>query len=186
MVRNMNLKNANVAQSWDLVLDGTIWHQPTGSVRLSYVAPLHSAGRGAEDPEEQSQARCGWWHLISFRERHSGGCWRVCVGRRGRCGEEGAALTRGTSDQRHSAIRSFLRGAFWAATCELVVNTDKQAKLKVRSVRTCLFTHHTYLCVCSCTSTRRPGFSLSSSSPFAMRVSPPCSAQLLWTRSMAP
>lgn len=43
---------------------------------------------------------------------------------------KGAVLVCGGTDQPHAAIINFLHRDFWTATCELVVNTDKQGKIK--------------------------------------------------------
>lgn len=148
MVRNIKLK----CKCGSILISSPPWTNitPAKQVVCTWaVAFLHSDRQRVEDPEEQSQSKMrmmtldspSWTRLRWVLKSVCREAWEM--------GKEGAVLTCGTSDQHYCAISNFLHRDFWTATCELVVNTDKQAKLKVRSLRICLFTLHTYSSDCA-------------------------------------
>lgn len=88
-----------------------------------------------QDPEEQSQSKMpmmtldflSWTRLRWMLKSVCGGqCYLVA--------------------DRISTTLPLVTSAFSTATCEPVVNADKQAKLTVGSLRICLFTRHPYSC----------------------------------------
>ena len=150
-----NIKMLMQARSWSSMDQYNT--RITGSVLMSC-----GDSQEAEDPEEQSWSQMTdddtWFPLVNGTqvgaEEHieGGGVIGDDGGAGGGAGGGGAVLTCGRSDQEHCAIINFLHRDFWTATCELVVNTDKQERLKVRSLRDHFFPLHTYVsdCVCVC------------------------------------
>lgn len=151
MVQNIKLKCkcASVLISSPLWTSITLARQVVCTWAVAFSPQRQAvsrAPRGAEPKQDANDDTWLWtrlrWMLNSVRRQ----AWEMSR-------RERVVLTCGGSAQHYCAISNFMHREIWTATCELFVNTDKQAKLQVRSLRIHLFTcTHIYHTVCVCAS----------------------------------